>query len=97
MPKKVQLFFYVLYSCVISYIDSIDLIYLIELDIKDTTDSTKSRILDLQLEYGNQGTSHTSFYDKRDDFDFIIVHFTHLSSNVPSSLAYGVYISQPIC
>ena len=33
-------------------------------------------------------------YDKRDDFKFKIVNFPHLSSNIPSGPAYGVYISQ---
>ena len=32
-------------------------------------------------------------YDKRDDFDFSIVNFPFLSSNIP---AYGVHISQLI-
>ena len=39
---------------------------------------------------------HTRWYDKRDDFDFTIVNFPHLSSNIPSSPAHGVYISQLI-
>ena len=33
-------------------------------------------------------------YDKRDDFNFDIVNFPFLCSNIPSSPAYGVYISQ---
>ena len=33
-------------------------------------------------------------YDKRDDFNFKIVKFPYLSSNIPPGLAYGVYISQ---
>ena len=35
-------------------------------------------------------------YDKRDDFDFHIVNFPYLSSNIPSGPSYGVYISQLI-
>jgi hypothetical protein len=31
-------------------------------------------------------------YDKRDDFNFSIVNFPYLRSNIPSSSAYGVYI-----
>jgi hypothetical protein len=38
----------------------------------------------------------TSLYDKRDDFDFEIVDFLFLFSNIPLSPAYGVYISQMI-
>ena len=33
-------------------------------------------------------------YDKRDDFNFHITNFPFLSSNVPSSPVYGVFISQ---
>ena len=39
---------------------------------------------------------YTKLYDKRDDFDFHIVNFPFLSSNIPSSPSYGVYISQLI-
>ena len=33
-------------------------------------------------------------YDKRDDFTFSIVNFLFISSNIPASSAYGIYISQ---
>ena len=35
-------------------------------------------------------------YDKRDDFNFHITNLPFLSSNIPSSAAYGVFISQLI-
>ena len=35
----------------------------------------------------------TKIYDKRDDFNFNIVNFPFLDSNIPSSPSYGVYIS----
>ena len=35
-------------------------------------------------------------YDKRDDFNFNIVNFPFLSSNVPQYPVYGVYVSQLI-
>ena len=38
----------------------------------------------------------TKMYDKRDDFDFEIVNFPFLDSDVPRSTSYGVYISQLI-
>ena len=38
----------------------------------------------------------TKRYDKRDDFIFPIVNFPFISSNIPASRVYGVYISQPI-
>ena len=51
---------------------------------------------DKLLSAHDQGELHTRLYDKHDDFDFTIVNFPHLSSNIPSSPAYGVYISQLI-
>ena len=42
----------------------------------------------------NNGKCSTAVYDKRDDFNFKIVNFPYLSSNIPSGPAYGVYISQ---
>ena len=44
----------------------------------------------------NNNRLYTKLYDKRDDFDFHIVNFPFLSSNIPSSPLYGVYISQLI-
>ena len=38
----------------------------------------------------------TTLFDKRDDFNFAIVNFPFLCSNIPLSPAYGVYISQLI-
>ena len=72
-------------------------IYPPELDIKNTTDSTKSSsYLDLLLSIDANTNLHTKLYDKRDDFDFHIVNFPFLDSNIPLSPAYGVYISQLI-
>ena len=71
--------------------------YLAELEIKDTTESTTSAsYLDLLLSIGRDGQLHTSIYDKRDDFNFHITNFPFLYSNIPSSPAYGVFISQLI-
>ena len=49
-----------------------------------------SKVFNIHLFYG------TSLYDKRDDFNFHITNFPFLSSNIPSSPAYGVFISQLI-
>ena len=46
--------------------------------------------------FGRDGQLHTSIYDKRDDFNFHITNFPFLSSNIPTSPAYGVFISQLI-
>ena len=75
----------------------LDQMYPAELEIKDTTESTTSAsYLDLLLSIGRDGQLHTSIYDKRDDFNFHITNFPFLSSNIPSSPAYGVFISQLI-
>ena len=67
------------------------------IEIKDTTESmTSASYLDLLLSIGRDGQLHTSIYDKRDDFNFHITNFPFLSSNIPSSPAYGVFISQLI-
>ena len=38
----------------------------------------------------------TEVYDKRDAFNFNIVNFPYMSSNIPANPTYGVYISQLI-
>ena len=66
-----------------------------ELEIKDTTESnTSASYLDLLMSIGMDGQLCTSLYYKRDDFNFHITNFPFLSSNIPSSPAYGVFISQ---
>ena len=71
--------------------------YPAELEIKDTTESnTSASYLDLLLSIESDGQLRTSLYDKRDDFNFHITNFPFLSSNIPSSPAYGVFISQLI-
>jgi hypothetical protein len=77
--------------------DFVDRIYPIELEIKDTTDTdTSASYLDLHLEIDNEGRLRTTPYDKRDDFNFPIVNFPFICSNIPAAPAYGVYISQLI-
>ena len=75
----------------------IDYIYPVELEIKDTTDADhQSSYLDLDLSYDRDKRLQVKLYDKRDDFNFNIVNFPFLSSNIPQSPAYGVYVSQLI-
>ena len=65
--------------------------YPAELEVKDTTESnTSASYLDLLLSIESDGQLRTSLYDKRDDFNFHITNFPFLSSNIPSSPAYGV-------
>ena len=52
--------------------------------------------LDLTFIIDSGGKLSTRLYDRRDDFDFHIVNFLFLSSNIPSGPSYGVYISQLI-
>ena len=69
--------------------------YPAKLEIKDTTESTTSpSYLDLLLSIARDVQLHTSIYDKRDDFNFHITNFPFLISNIPSSPAYSVFISQ---
>ena len=71
--------------------------YPAEFEIKDTTErATSAPYLDLLLSIGRGGQLHTSIYNKRDDFNFHITNFPFLSSNIPSSPAYGVFISKLI-
>jgi hypothetical protein len=77
--------------------DFVDRIYPFELEIKDTTDTNRSAsYLDLHLEIDGEGRLRTKLYDKRDDFNFLIVNFPFICSNIPAVPAYGVYISQLI-
>ena len=69
-------------------------IYPDELKLKKTTESsTTLSYLDIKVGIVN-GKYSTEVYDKRDDFNFNIVNFSFLCSNIPSGPAYGVYISQ---
>ena len=75
----------------------IDDIYPAELEIKDTTDADhRASYLDLDLSYDRDKRLQVKLYDKRDDFTFHIDNFPFLSSNIPLSPAYGVYVSQLI-
>ena len=75
-------------------INFVDRIYPIELEIKDTTDTDISAsYLDLHFEIDSGGRLRTKHYDKRDDFNFPILKFPFIRSNIPVAPAYGVYIS----
>jgi len=75
----------------------VDDIFPIELEIKDITETDRSdSYLDLHLEIDSEGLLRTKLYDKRDDFNFAIVNFPFICSNIPAAPAYGAYISQMI-
>ena len=61
---------------------------------KANTSDDLANYLDLTFIMESNNRLYTKLYDKRDDFDFHIVNFLFLSSNIPSSPSYGVYISQ---
>ena len=63
----------------------LEFIYPHELEIKDNC-----------YLYIDNGKLITRLYDKWDDFNFPIVNFPFLSSNIPSAPAHGVYVSQLI-
>ena len=63
---------------------------------KANTSDDLANYLDLTFIIGSNNRLYTRLYDKRDDFDFHIVNFPFLSSNIPSSPSYGVHILQLI-
>ena len=68
-------------------------IYLSELQLNRP--NTEAAFLDLHFSISNDIVS-TKIYIKRDDFDFEIVNFPFLDSDVLRSTSYGFYISQLI-
>ena len=60
------------------------------------TSDDLANYLDLTFIIGSSNRLYTKLYDKRDDYDFHIVNFPFLLSNIPSGPSYGVYISQLI-
>jgi len=71
-------------------------IYPLELELKDTTLSSKEVcFLDTKISRGVSSTPfHIDVYDQREDFNFRIVNFPFMDSNIHANPAYGVYISQ---
>ena len=71
-----------------SYITFLPLIYAPELEVKETTDTASSAsFLDLYLEFDDSGQLSTKIYDKRDDFNFKIINFPNMCSDIPASPA----------
>ena len=76
--------------------DFVDRIYPIEFEIKITYTATFAAYLDLHLDINSECRLRTISYCKRDDFNFPIVNFPFICSNISAIPAYGVYISQLI-
>jgi len=74
--------------------NSICEIYPSELELKDTTlSSSEVCYLDTKIVHGDSSAPfHISVYHKREDFDFQIVNFPFMDSNIPATPAYIVYI-----
>ena len=75
------------------FAEYLEFIYPRELEIKETTETaTSASYLDCYLYIGN-GKLATRLYDY---FNFPILNFPFLTSNIPAAPAYGVYVSQLI-
>jgi len=58
----------------------------VEFVVKDTSVSPNSAsYFDLYLEHDINGTLTTKLYDKRRDFNYRIINYPFLDSNIPSS------------
>ena len=57
----------------------------------DDTSNGTGHFLDLQL---NRNTGLTTMYDKRNDFKFKVIRFTHASSNCPTTVGTNTIFSQ---
>ena len=70
--------------------------YPVELEIKDTREQHFCFLPGFTSVDREWQQLHTSIYDKRDDFNFHITNLPFPSSNIPTSPAFGVFISQLI-
>ena len=71
--------------------DFIDRIYLIELEIKDTTDTDRSAsYLDLHHEIYCEERLRTKLYDKGDYYNLVIVNFPFICIIIRAAPAYEV-------
>ena len=72
-------------------------IYLSQINVESTNQSDNlASYLDLTFTIEKDRKLSTKLYDKRDDFEFHIVNFPFMSSNILSGPSFGVYISQLI-
>ena len=68
----------------------LDQMYLVELEIKDTTESnTSASYLDLLLSISKDGQLHTSIHDKRADFNLYITNFPFLIFLIRRPVAFS--------
>ena len=62
---------------------------------KENEGNQKGTFLELDMEIKGKEVE-VKLYDKREAFGFEIVNFPHMDSNIPRSMAYGVFSSQMI-
>ena len=75
----------------------VDHIYHSEHEIKHTIyTGTFISYLDLHIEIDIEDRLRTKLYEKRDDFNFLIMNIPFICSNIPTASPYGVYIAQLI-
>ena len=56
---------------------------------KDTRDTASpATFLNLYLELDDSGQLSTQIFDKRDDFNFKVIKFPNMCSNIPASPAF---------
>jgi hypothetical protein len=73
--------------------EHIQLLYHSEVEMKETTESDISASYqNISFNIDSNGRLTTRLYDKRNDFNFAIVSFPFLFSNILHSPAYGVYL-----
>ena len=73
-------------------------IYPKELELKETTENNFGcSYLDIYFFRDDRNMIKSKLYDKRDDFNFPIVNYPFLDSNIAKGPTYGVYISRLIC
>ena len=79
-----------------SFEEEIINIYPPELTLKKTTESNSTiSYLDISISICNNKYV-TEVYDKRENFNFKIVNYPYMCSNIPAKPTYGVYVSQLI-
>ena len=71
-------------------------IYPNDLELKETTENdSECSFLDIMM-FNDERELKFKLYDKRDEFQFNIVNYPHMDSNIPIGPAYGVYVSRLI-
>lgn len=70
-------------------------IYPNELNLeKVNVQDRKLSFLDVELKISSPSELLINVYDKTEAFNFDVIKFSHISSNIPDSVSYGVFLSQ---